>query len=155
MREARLIMSDYQVIHVSRRGAAIPEPGFTTQHQGDRLTPSKTLSLHHESRDHLERELACSPLSEGGSKMHEKTVVVTHHAPMAKRLTYGKALNPIDAAYASALDDLIPKSSLWIHGHTHVAADYRVGAGRVVSNPRGYVGHSPVADFDPLLVVEV
>ena len=40
-------------------------------------------------------------------------------------------------------------------GHTHVTADYQVGTGRVVCNPRGYVGHGAVLDFEPTLVVEV
>lgn len=148
MQHAERGMSDYQKIYVSRRGPAIPEPGFTTRHQGDRLTPRKTLSLHNESRDYLARELERSP-------DRAKTVVVTHHAPMARSLLCKTAHSPGDAAYASALDDLVAKPDLWIHGHTHVAADYRIGAGRVVSNPRGYVGEYLVADFNPALVVDV
>jgi len=155
MQHAGQTMSDYQAIYVSRRGSVIPEPGFTTRHQGDHLTPRKTLSLHHESRDYLERELARSPDPNGYCEMQEKTVVVTHHAPMARSLLCKTAHSPSDAAYASALDELVAKPNLWIHGHTHVAADYRVGAGRVVSNPRGYVGQCPVAEFNPSLVVEV
>jgi len=104
--------------------------------------------LHHESRDYLERELA-------RSTDREKTVVVTHHAPMARSLLCKRAHSPSDAAYASTLDDLVAKPNLWVHGHTHVATDYRIGEGRVVSNPRGYIGQDYVADFNPALVVEV
>lgn len=84
-----------------------------------------------------------------------RTVVVTHHAPSAKSLTYQQALGRLDAAYASDLECLIPLADLWIHGHTDAPADYRVGTGRVVSNPRGYVGHGAVADFDSSYSVEV
>jgi hypothetical protein len=53
------------------------------------------------------------------------------------------------------MDDLIGQVDLWVHGHTHNAVDYQVGQGRVVSNPRGYVGREPVLAFDPELVVQV
>jgi hypothetical protein len=27
---------------------------------------------------------------------------------------------------------------LWLHGHVHHSCDYRIGATRVLANPRGY-----------------
>lgn len=155
MDRAALNMTDYNAIYVSRRGHAIAEPGFTTRHQGDRLTPRKTLSLHYDSRDFLERELARLPDSTGIADSWRKTVVVTHHAPSALSLTYQQAVAHLDAAYASNLEHLIGQADLWIHGHTHIPSDYRVGAGRVISNPRGYVGNGLVLDFDPTFVVEI
>jgi Icc-related predicted phosphoesterase len=46
---------------------------------------------------------------------------------------------------------------LWLHGHTHDSFDYRVGATRVVANPRGYApgGQIENASFDPDLVIEL
>lgn len=155
MDSAARCMSDYNSIYVSRRGKSIVEYGLSTGYQGDHLTPRKTLSLHHESRDYLEQELARAHDPHGVMATQQKTVVVTHHAPSAKSLTHQKAAAHIDAAYASDLEHLVAQADLWIHGHTHVPADYPIGAGRVVSNPRGYVGHSAVLAFDPGLVVEV
>lgn len=42
---------------------------------------------------------------------------------------------------------------LWIHGHTHASADYRVGGTRVIVNPHGYGSEN--SDFNPSLIVEV
>ncbi|MDK9725543.1 MAG: metallophosphoesterase family protein [Sterolibacteriaceae bacterium MAG5] len=148
-------MTDYQVIYVSRRGHSLAEPGFTTSHQGDRLTPRKTYSLHEESRSFLEQELARLPPMENVAEFWRKTVVVTHHAPSSLSLTDQQPVAPLDAAFASALDPLIGKADLWIHGHTHVWTDYRVGSGRVVSNPRGYSGHEAVTEFTPTFVIDV
>ncbi|ALN73067.1 metallophosphoesterase [Aureimonas sp. AU20] len=69
------------------------------------------------------------------------TVVITHHAPSARSLEDGKATKPLDAAYASYLEDLIHKHEpdLWVHGHVHHNLDYMIGRTRVVCNPRGYV----------------
>jgi len=57
MADATRTVTDYNAIYVSRRGGAISEPGFTMRHQGDRLTPNRTLAFHQESRRFLESEL--------------------------------------------------------------------------------------------------
>lgn len=155
MESAGRTMTDYSTIYVSRRGKAVVEEGMNVGHQGDRLTPRKTLSWHHESRDFLEQELRRLPDDLDFFDSWNKTVVVTHHAPSAKSLIYQQASGRLDAAYASDLEHLVAQAELWIHGHTHVPADYPVGSGRVVSNPRGYVGQGAVQDFDPCFVVEV
>jgi Icc-related predicted phosphoesterase len=43
---------------------------------------------------------------------------------------------------------------LWVHGHIHHRADYRLGSTRVVCNPRGYP-EEPGEGFDPQKVVEL
>lgn len=158
MRYARQVMTDYNTIHVTTRHALGMEdssPGHLGRLRKNLLTPRKTLSLHHESRDFLERELAREPDALGIVDTWRKTVAITHHAPSARSLIFQEAWSRIDAAYASNLEGLIEQADLWVHGHTHVVADYQLGAGRVVCNPRGYVGHGAVLDFDPVLVVEV
>lgn len=156
MESAAVNMTDYNAIFVSRRGHAQAEPGFTTRHEGDLLTPRRTLAMHQESLAFLEQELVQPAEGVGATVgLWRKTVVVTHHAPSALSLADREAVSPLDAAFASDLDYLVVKADIWIHGHTHVAVDYRVNAGRVLSNPRGYVGHEAVDDFNPTLVVEV
>jgi predicted phosphodiesterase len=97
---------------------------------------------------HLERELA--------TLIDRPHVVVTHHAPSARSLAPATAHLPVSAAYGSHLDGLVEASgaALWVHGHTHHPVDYKIGATRVLSNPRGYPGE-PVEGFDAGLVVEV
>ena len=149
-------MSDYSSIFVTRRGHRQIEFGSTAR-AGDQLTARKTLAMHHESRDFLEQELQRNPDPRGMLEQApwSKTVVVTHHAPSARSLTYEQPASRSDAAYASNLESLASQVDLWVHGHTHVCADYRVGAGRVVSNSRGYAGRGAVHDFNPQLVIEV
>ncbi|WP_279483213.1 metallophosphoesterase [Aureimonas sp. SK2] len=94
------------------------------------------------------------------------TVVITHHAPTRRSLDGGRCYEPVDAAYASDLDDLIRRyePDLWIHGHVHHNLDYMLGRTRIVCNPRGYVvrHQSPKMEptiensfFDPGLVLDV
>lgn len=99
------------------------------------------------------------------------SIVVTHHAPSPKSLAGGKAMVPIDAAYASDLEGLIldRQPEMWIHGHIHRAQNYRIGETKVVCNPRGYRHRAltpatrasgqtlqvEVQDFDERLVVDV
>lgn len=85
------------------------------------------------------------------------TVVVTHHAPSARSLPEGFRLDILSAAYASHLDDLVAASgaTLWIHGHIHTHADYRIDHTRVVCNPRGYDGIEPGKGFAPGFVVRI
>jgi len=155
MEAAGRSMTDYNSIFVTRRGPLMVEYGMGTRHQGDRLTPRMTLAFHQESRDFLETELKHEPDPMGLMPSWRKTVVVTHHAPSVLSLDHQKAVEHGDAAYASDLDDLVSRADLWVHGHTHKAVNYPVGFGRVVSNPRGYVGHQLVHEFDPAFVLEV
>jgi predicted phosphohydrolase len=95
-----------------------------------------------------------------------KTVVVTHHAPSALGLRYGKVTEALDAAFASDLDAMIEvfRPELWIHGHVHCTRRYAVSGTSIVVNARGYVESSrrpgtalvrENPDFDQRLVVEV
>lgn len=55
--------------------------------------------------------------------------------------------------YASDLRDLIHAHwpDLWVHGHIHHAADYRVGRTRIVCNPRDHVDEA--SGFEPCMIV--
>ncbi|MDA3877015.1 MAG: metallophosphoesterase family protein [Halothiobacillus sp.] len=139
-----LRMSDYRYIRKTR---------YSTN--GQFLLPDDTLTFHLESRTFLERELA--------EPFDGKTVAVSHHAPSRQSVKTvdrfsgerASALNvELYSAFASHLEGLVDQSDLWIHGHTHLALDYRIGNGRVVSNPRGYGGIAEVQEFDPFLVIE-
>lgn len=151
MREVRRDMNDYDQISVSERRMSTrwdPVQGRMGR-RGDLLTPEYVRDLHQASRSFMEQALATDP----GPEV-EKTIVVTHHAPSA--MSFAQPLsNSLNAAYASHLDELAAKSDLWVHGHIHRAVDYRIGKARIVTNPRGYVGHGLVKEFRPELVIEV
>ena len=126
-------MSDYRLIRVS------------PNHR--RLRPEDTIRFHHQSRRWLEQELGVeAPVR----------VIISHHAPLPDSLHPAYAGEPSNAAYASDLRALIERTQppLWIHGHVHYGRDYRVGATRVVCNPRGYPGEL-AEGFQPDLVVEL
>jgi len=103
-----------------------------------------------------EHQTSCAWLSEqlARSTEHAK-VVVTHHAPSRRSVQPRYRDDLLTAAFASDLDDLVAKSTLWVHGHLHASADYRLGDCRVVANPRGYVGIREDREFKPGLVVEI
>lgn len=82
-------------------------------------------------------------------------VVVTHHAPSYKSIDPRYVSSAINGAFASNLDHLVDKADLWLHGHVHHTKDYRIGDGRVVCNPRGYVGFGEQSGFDPVLTIDV
>ena len=82
-------------------------------------------------------------------------VVITHHAPSNKSIHpmyYGQLLNH---AFYSNLEHMVDRVGLWVHGHMHNSSDYYVGDGRVICNPRGYVGYAPNLEFNKSLVVEI
>jgi Icc-related predicted phosphoesterase len=110
-------------------------------------TPQDALEEHEASRDWLAEQLA-----QAGNW---PKVVVTHHAPSRMSVQPSYRDDLLTAAFASNLDELIANATLWVHGHMHAPADYRLGACRVVANPRGYVGIREDRAFNPELVVEV
>ena len=133
MAAAREQMSDFKRVRV--------EPTFR------RCRPADTVLWHRRSVAWLRAQLA--------EPSPGPTVVVTHHAPSARSLN-PLYTDPVAAAYASRLDDLVAASGAryWLHGHTHHCVDYRLGGTRVVSNQRGYPDE-PVGGFRPGLVLEV
>lgn len=118
---------------------------------GRYLTPLDTEALHLADVAWLEAALA-RPYA-------GKTVVVTHMAP--SRLSISETFRGMElsAAFASNLDHLVEKVDVWVHGHTHSSADYRIGRGRVICNPLGYpsrrTGLPENAKFSPNLIVEI
>lgn len=138
MRDARVGMNDHRLIAWMRK----PE--------WQRFRPEEALAMHVASR----RFLVSALRPDAGSTLRAH-VVVTHHAPAAASIAPRFVGKPLNAAFASRLDDLIEngRPSLWVHGHTHSSFDYRLGQTRVLCNPRGYPGENPY--FQPGLVVEV
>ena len=116
--------------------------------QYKRLAPNQVRSLFLDTKTWLSQKLA--------ELKDRKVVVVTHHAPSAKSVPPALDSHPLNAAFASDLDDCVAASQarLWVHGHIHATADYVLGKTRVIANPRGYPDEI-VHGFQPDLVLEV
>jgi hypothetical protein len=115
------------------------------------LQAEDTLAMHWVDRDWLRRDLR-KPFA-------GPTVVVTHHAPASGSVAAKYAGDALTPAFVSELpDEMFEVPALWVHGHSHTAADYRRGDCRVLSNPRGYRmrdGSFENGSFDQALVVKV
>jgi predicted phosphodiesterase len=83
------------------------------------------------------------------------TVVVTHFAPSLRSADPRYGLTPGTAGFCNALDDLLPRAQLWIHGHLHCQQDYVEGGCRVVANTLGYAVKGEQAGFRPQWVIDV
>lgn len=142
-REAGLAQSTTQVRDFSRIGIA---PDFP-----EKFTPALSHLLFAQSVDWLESRFA---------QPHDgPTVVVTHHAPSLGSIHPRFAGSPLNACFVSDLDEQIRRwrPLLWLHGHVHDSCDYRVGATRIIANPRGYAPKGVVENpcFDPTLVIDL
>lgn len=96
------------------------------------FTPDTFCELHELSRQKLEQTL---------EESIEPVIVITHHLPSYKSITYKwKNCSVIDSFASTDIDTLIhnQKVAIWIHGHTHDSLDYYDSNTRVVCNPRGY-----------------
>ena len=83
------------------------------------------------------------------------TVVVTHFAPSLRSADPRYGLTPGTAGFCNALDALLPKAQLWLHGHLHCPSDYVHAGCRVVANPLGYAGKGEQARFVAQYTVQV
>jgi hypothetical protein len=86
-------------------------------------------------------------------------VIITHHGPsfqsVNEKYVHDKTMN---GGYASNLDEFVldhENIKVWVHGHMHDPVDYLIGTTRVLSNPRGYLGHEDTSGFNPDLTFEV
>lgn len=122
---------------------------ITIGHGRGGFTPRYALDFFENTVAFLEEKLA--------EPWEGKTVVMTHHLPSRECIhpEYRGAHNHhMNGAFASALDHLVEKADVWVHGHTHKSLDFTLGKCRVVCNPRGYVDENAWG-FDPKKVVEV
>lgn len=83
------------------------------------------------------------------------TVVVTHFAPSLLSADPRYGLRPGTAGFCNALDDLLPRARLWLHGHLHCQHDYVAAGCRVVANTLGYAAKGEQEGFREALTVEV
>ena len=83
------------------------------------------------------------------------TVVVTHFAPSLESGDPRYGLTPGTAGFCNALDALLPRAQLWLHGHLHCPSDYVKNGCRVVANPLGYARNGEQEGYRPQLVIEV
>ena len=83
------------------------------------------------------------------------TVVVTHFAPSLKSADprYGHA--PGTAGFCNALDHLLPRAQLWLHGHLHAPSSYIQHGCRVITNPLGYARKNEQAAFQAAACIEL
>lgn len=145
--EANRGVNDFQRIQVS----APAMPADRGRDSKRLLRAEDTLAMHWVDRDWLRRELA--------QPFDGPTVVVTHHAPSSGSVATKYVGDVLTPGFASELPDaFFDTPVLWVHGHTHSAADYRRGACRVLSNPRGYRTRDSSFEnhrFDAGMVVEL
>jgi len=83
------------------------------------------------------------------------TVVITHFAPSLHSADPRYGLTPGTAGFCNALDALLPKAQLWLHGHLHAPSDYVAGGCRVVANPLGYARKNEQLHFKPADVLVI
>ncbi|MDQ1096819.1 MULTISPECIES: metallophosphoesterase [Chryseobacterium] len=127
-------MNDYKMI---RR-----DPSYSKMRTLD------TFKIHQISKAWLEESL------EKASGL--TSVVVTHHAPSIHSVPEEYLQDPVTAAYASNLEDLIMKYSpdYWIHGHIHTPCRYAIGETEVICNPHGYI-NEPDNGFNKKLIIDI
>lgn len=86
------------------------------------------------------------------------TVAVTHFAPSLRSSDPRYGMVPGTAGFCNALDDLLPCTQLWLHGHLHTPVDYTAqglradGSAwqcRVHANPLGYARKGEQDKFHP------
>jgi hypothetical protein len=115
------------------------------------FTPDEYRRRHLVSRSFIEETLA-TPFA-------GPTVVVSHHSPHANSVGERFAANShgANALFHSDLSEILEGPNapdMWVHGATHVSADYSVGSTRVLCNPLGYGRGMENPNFAPDLVVD-
>ena len=78
-------------------------------------------------------------------ELEDIDIVITHHVPSRFSVHEKYTGDPCTRFFLCEIGDVIldlqPK--VWIHGHTHIPFDYRLGDTRVLCNPMGYPRENP------------
>lgn len=103
---------------------------------GDQMfSPEISMQIHAKHRKWLRQELITA------EQLGKKAIVMSHHSISPLSVSEKYATLPSNAAFVSDLSAWMFESwapTLWIHGHTHEAFDYRINNTRVIVNPRAY-----------------
>jgi len=149
------IAEQEKALHKAYRAANFYLSKNTTLRNGKPMLAEDIRSLAHECQHWLRAALA-APFA-------GITVTVTHFAPTLDSADPRYGLAPGTAGFCNALDDLLPLSDIWMHGHLHCANDF-VASGvrdgkpfscRVVANPRGYPEKGEDSAFRETFVIDL
>jgi predicted phosphohydrolase len=119
------------------------------QWNGGKFTPQAYNQLHQDALDFLAPALA--------SKTARK-LVITHHVPSFLNYPKKHQNDPINACFASNLDDFMQKTTqnAWIYGHHHVnIPPFLIGQTKLCTNQLGYVKLKKGTGFDRSAIIEV
>ncbi|WP_185287762.1 metallophosphoesterase [Chryseobacterium lactis] len=85
-----------------------------------------------------------------------KNIVVTHHAPSLQSVPEHYKEDPLTAAYASNLEEMILEHQplYWIHGHIHTPCRYSIGKTEIICNPHGYIDEK-YNGYNKELIIEI
>ena len=109
---------------------------------GSKMTPQEYNQLHQEALAFLGIAL--------GANTHRK-MVISHHLPSFMNYPKKHQNDPINACFASNLDDFIEKTApnAWIFGHHHsYIPPFLIGKTTFYTNQLGYVKFKECAGFD-------
>ncbi|TCB60136.1 phosphohydrolase [Rhizobium leguminosarum bv. viciae] len=145
--ELRLEIARKDIKHHSLEFSAVR----SDRRPGEFVDMDELRDRHLVSRAFIEHELEATPYA-------QKSVVLTHHAPLAESLDTRFLGNLSTAAYASDLSALIKagKPTYWVHGHIHRFRDYVFDHTRIIDNPHGLGnGERATSGFQPDFVIEL
>jgi predicted phosphodiesterase len=120
------------------------------QYNQSRFKVKDAINMHLDSIKFIEAKL--------DEEFAGKTVIISHHAPALQSVAPKYKDSFLKTYFASDLSHLLDQSDIWIHGHTHVRSDYRIGKTRIICNPRGRPNDKEQAEniqFNPALIVEI
>ena len=112
------------------------------QWQGSPMTPQEYNQMHQNALDFLQTVME--------SKTARK-MVISHHLPSFLNYPKKHENDPINACFASNLDDFIQKTApnAWIFGHHHAnIGPFSIGKTKLYTNQLGYAKFKEGAGFD-------
>lgn len=87
-----------------------------------------------------------------------KKVIVTHFLPAQECISQRyRGASTLNSYFANSLDGWIEtlEDTTWVYGHTHDAADFKLGNTRLVCNPLGYYGEYQEKRFSLSKAIDV
>lgn len=120
---------------------------------GAPLAPADFIPLFERDRAWLEEQLS--------QEFSGRTVVITHHGPSRRSVHPKYADSRYVPYYVADLEAMIRayQPDLWIHGHTHMTVDYRIGRTRVFANQLGTEfepdPHHPINPYQHSCIVTI